>query len=105
MKKFKLKKGDVVKVITGKDRGKFGKILKLFPNEDRIIVEGVAIVKKHLKPSSQREGGIVYKEAAIHISNVSFFNEDSSTVSRVGFKFLEDGKKVRFAKKEDKIII
>lgn len=94
-----VKKGDKVMVITGKDKGKTGVILAAFPKKDRVLVEGVNIVKKHTKPNqSNPQGGIVSQEAAIHVSNVMPIDPKTGEPTRVGYKF-EDGKKIRIAKK------
>jgi large subunit ribosomal protein L24 len=94
-----VKKGDKVMVITGKDKGKTGVILVAFPKKDRVLVEGVNIVKKHTKPNQENpQGGIVSQEAAIHVSNVMLIDPKTGEPTRVGYKF-EDGKKVRVAKK------
>jgi large subunit ribosomal protein L24 len=104
MNKLKIKKGDKVKVITGKSKGKIGDVLKVFPAERKLLVSGVNLAKKHTKPSQMSEGGIVQKELPIHISNVSHIDPKSGVVTKVGFKILEDGKKVRIAKKSGEII-
>ncbi|WP_216831078.1 50S ribosomal protein L24 [Alkalihalobacterium elongatum] len=94
-----VKKGDTVKVISGKDKGKQGVILEAYPKKDRVLVEGVNIVKKHAKPSQDNpQGGIVSKEAAIHVSNVMIIDPKTGEPTRIGYK-VEDGKKVRIAKK------
>ncbi|MBD7983713.1 50S ribosomal protein L24 [Sporosarcina sp. Sa2YVA2] len=94
-----VKKGDKVMVITGKDKGKTGVILAAFPKKDRVLVEGINIVKKHTKPNQANpQGGIISQEAAIHVSNVMLIDPKSGEPTRVGFKF-EDGKKIRIAKK------
>ncbi|MGG0668483.1 50S ribosomal protein L24 [Sporosarcina koreensis] len=94
-----VKKGDKVMVITGKDKGKTGVILAAFPKKDRVLVEGVNIVKKHTKPNQANpQGGIVSQEAAIHVSNVMPIDPKTGEPTRVGYKF-EDGKKIRIAKK------
>ncbi|SIT87720.1 50S ribosomal protein L24 [Edaphobacillus lindanitolerans] len=100
-----VKKGDKVQVITGKDKGKTGVILAAFPKKDRVIVEGVNIVKKHTKPNQENpQGGIVSKEAAIHVSNVMLLDPKSGEPTRVSYKVGEDGKKVRIAKKSGEVI-
>ncbi len=104
MNKLKIKKGDKVKVITGKSKGKIGDVLKVFPAERKLLVSGVNLAKKHTKPSQTSEGGIVQKELPIHISNVSHIDPKSGVVTKIGFKILEDGKKVRVAKKSGEII-
>ena len=94
-----VKKGDKVKVITGKDKGKEGVILRVFPKENRVIVEGVNLVKKHAKPSQGNpQGGIITQEAPIHASNVMPIDPKTGEPTRVGYKIV-DGKKVRIAKK------
>ncbi len=97
--KLHVKKGDNVKVISGKDKGKEGKILEAYPKKDRVLVEGVNMVKKHAKPSQTNpQGGILNQEAPIHVSNVMVIDPKTNEPTRVGFK-VEDGKKVRIAKK------
>ncbi len=99
-----VKKGDKVQVISGKDKGKQGVILEAYPKKDRVLVEGVNIVKKHSKPSQANpQGGIITKEAPIHVSNVMPLDPKSGTPTRVGFK-VEDGKKVRVAKKSGELL-
>ena len=94
-----VKKGDTVKVISGKDKGKTGVVLTALPKKDRVLVEGVNIIKKHTKPNQANpQGGIVSQEAAIHVSNVMLLDPKSGEPTRVGYK-VEDGKKVRVAKK------
>ncbi|MED1205650.1 50S ribosomal protein L24 [Heyndrickxia acidicola] len=94
-----VKKGDKVMVITGKDKGKTGVVLAAFPKKDRVIVEGVNIVKKHSKPSQVNpQGGIINKEASIHVSNVMLLDPKSNEPTRVGYKDV-NGKKVRVAVK------
>jgi large subunit ribosomal protein L24 len=102
MAKLKLKTGDTVKVIAGDQKGKEGKITKVFIEKNRAIVEGVNMVSKHTKPSAQSpQGGIVKKEASLNISNLMLLEDGNTT--KVGYR-LEDGKKVRFSKKSDKAI-
>jgi large subunit ribosomal protein L24 len=93
----KLKKGDPVIVLSGKDKGKTGEIIKIFPDEGRAIVAGVNTVKRHTKPGPQGAGGIQEKEAPIQLSNIAYRTEEGKP-SRVGFKLLKDGKKVRVLK-------
>jgi len=103
MGKLKIKTGDTVRVITGDHKGSEGKVLSVFSDKNKAIVEGVNMIKKHMKPNAQNpQGGIVEKEAAIHISNLSIFNSKGES-SRVGYK-IEDGKKVRFTKKSNEVI-
>ena len=100
---MKIKKGDTIHVITGNDTGKSGRVIKVYPDTNRIVVEGVNRVKKHARPTQENpQGGIIEKEATIHISNVMLVAGSNPT--RVGFKFLEDGRKVKFAKKTGEII-
>jgi large subunit ribosomal protein L24 len=107
MPKLKLKKGDEVKVLTGKSKNLVGKILRVLPEEDKVVVEGANMIKKHMKPSANNpEGGIVDREAPIHISNVALVVEnkgDNVVTSKIGRK-LVDGKLKRFAKKTDNIL-
>jgi len=100
----KIRKGDIVIVITGKDKGKTGEVLTVFPKESKAKVTGIHIVKKHQKATRTSAAGIVTKEAKIHLSNLAFLADDGKA-SRVGFKFLEDGSKVRFAKRTGQIIV
>ena len=103
MVKLKIKTGDTVRVISGDHKGSEGKVLTVFTNKNKAIVEGVNIIKKHMKPNTQSpQGGIVEKEAAIQISNLSLLNNKGET-TRVGYKF-EDGKKVRYSKKSNEVI-
>lgn len=96
--KLKIKKGDSVIVNTGKDKGKKGEVLKAIPERSRLIVQGVNVVKKHQKPTQTSAGGIIEKELSIHVSNVSIADPKTGKPTRVGYKTLEGGKKVRFAK-------
>jgi large subunit ribosomal protein L24 len=103
--KFKLKKGDFVQVIKGKDKGKKGRILKIFYKENRVLVEGINFVKKHTRPKAvDRQGGIIQVEKPISISNVNFFCLKCSRPTRLGIRFLEDGSKVRYCKRCKEII-
>ncbi len=99
MLKFRIRRNDRVMVIAGKDRGKVGKVKKVLPKKARVIVEGVNIIKKHQKPTPGSQGGIVEKEAAIHISNIMLICPKCTDPVRVGYKILEDGSKVRVCKK------
>ncbi|MDE0724894.1 MAG: 50S ribosomal protein L24 [Alphaproteobacteria bacterium] len=103
-KKFKLKKGDDVVVVSGRDKGKTGSILRVLREDDRVLVDGVNMVKRHTRPSQTQAGGIVAKEAPIHISNVALADPKDGSATRVGYKFLEDGRKVRFAKQSGEVI-
>lgn len=103
--KVHVKKGDTVLVITGKDAGKKGKVLTVFPEKQRVIVEGVNVVKRHTKPNKKMpQGGIVEKEAPIASSNVMLYCTKCNKPTRVGHKFLDDGKKVRVCKKCGEVI-
>ncbi|UCD37779.1 MAG: 50S ribosomal protein L24 [Fidelibacterota bacterium] len=100
---MKIKKGDTVKVISGNYRGKTGKVLKVLTNRNRAIVEGINFVKRHSRPTqSNPQGGIIEREASIHLSNLMLVVNNTPT--RVGYRWLEDGKKVRFAKKIDETV-
>jgi len=103
-RKFRIKKGDRVVVTTGKDRGKQGEVLRVLRKEDRLLVQGVNVVKRHTRPSARHPGGIVEKEAAIHISNVAHVDPKTNEPTRVGYRFLDDGRKVRFAKRSGEVI-
>jgi len=103
-KKFKLKRGDQVVVRTGRDKGKKGSVLRVLRGDDRVLVEGVNLIKRHTKPSQRQPGGIVEREASIHISNVALVDPKEGTATRVGYRFLEDGRKVRYAKRSGEII-
>ena len=104
MHKLKIKKGDKVQVVTGKNKGKVGGVIKVMPAENRVVVSGMNLAKKHTKPSQTSEGGIIQKELPIHVSNVSHIDPKTNEITKVGYKTLEDGKKVRFAKKSGEII-
>ena len=99
-----IKKGDKVIVTTGRDKGKKGEVLKIFPKDDRALVAGVNVVKRHQRQTQTQQGGIVNKEAAIHMSNLAHVDPKSGKATRVGFKTLNDGRKVRFAKKSGEVI-
>ena len=100
---MKIKKGDTIQVITGNDTGKSGRVIKVYPDANRIIVEGVNMVKKHTRPTQENpQGGIIKKEAALHISNVMFIAGGKPT--RIGYKTLEDGRKVKYAKTTGEVI-
>ncbi len=100
----KIKKGDRVIVITGRDAGKSGEVLEVRPSEGRAVVKGINLVKRHTKQTAQNEGGIISKEAAIQLSNISFLDPKDGKPTRVGFKFLDDGRKLRFAKRSGDLI-
>ena len=104
MAKLKIKKGDRVVVLAGKDKGKKGEVLKVLPQENRVIVNGVNLIKRHQKQSAAQEGGIISKEAPIHVSNLSLEDPKDGSPTRVGYKTLDDGRKVRFAKRSGEVI-
>jgi large subunit ribosomal protein L24 len=102
--KFKIKKGDKVVVITGRDKGKTGEVLRVLRAENRVVVQGVNMVKRHTKPGAGQAGGIVEQEAALHLSNVAHIDPKSSKPTRVGYKILGDGRKVRYAKRSGEVL-
>ncbi|MBX3517905.1 MAG: 50S ribosomal protein L24 [Rhodospirillales bacterium] len=102
--KLKIRKGDRVVVITGRSKGKTGEVLKVMPKENRAVVQGVNMVKRHTRPTQMSGGGIVEKEGPIHISNLAHVDPKSGQPTRVGFKILADGRKVRFAKRSGEMI-
>lgn len=104
MAKLKIKKGDRVVVLAGKDKGKQGEVLKVLPKEERALVNGVNMIKRHQKQSASEEGGIISKEAPIHVSNLSLEDPKDGKPTRVGYKTLDDGRKVRFAKRSGEVI-
>ncbi len=97
-------KGDNVIVVSGRDKGKSGSVLRVLQDDERLIVQGVNVVKRHMRASQTQAGGIVEKEATIHVSNVSLVDPDGGEPTRVGFRFLEDGRKVRYAKRSGEIM-
>ncbi len=101
---MKIKKGDQVIVTTGRDKGKQGEVLKAMPKENKVIVQGVNMVKRHTRPSQTSAGGIISKEAAIDASNVALIDPETGKATRVAMKII-DGKKVRVAKKSGKVIV
>ncbi len=100
----KIKKGDHVIVLTGRDKGKHGEVIEVRPKESRAIVRGVNVVRKHQKQTAQKEGGIISKEAAIHLSNIALEDPKDGKPTRIGFKLLDDGRKVRVAKRSGEVI-
>ncbi len=101
---LKIKKGDHVVVITGKEKGKTGEVLKVLPEDNRAIVKGVAMVRRHQRQTASQEGGIIAKEAPIDISNLAVEDPKDGKPTRVGYKFLKDGRKVRFARRSGEVI-
>jgi large subunit ribosomal protein L24 len=104
MPKLKIKKDDEVIVISGRDKGKVGKVLRVFPIEARVIVQGVHIARRHTRPRMGDPGGIVEKELTIHVSNVAHVDPTSRKPTRVGYKTLDGGRKVRFARRSGEVI-
>jgi large subunit ribosomal protein L24 len=103
--KMKIRKGDDVIVLVGRDKGKKGSVLKVLTKERRVLVQGVNVVKRHTRPSTAQAGGIVEKELPLHVSNVAIADPRDGKPTRIGYKFLEDGKrKVRFAKRSGEVI-
>ncbi|KQU51354.1 50S ribosomal protein L24 [Bosea sp. Leaf344] len=100
----KIKKGDKVVVLAGRDKGKAGEVLQVMPKDARAVVRGVNLVKRHTKASQQSEGGIISKEATIDLSNLAVADPKDGKPTRVGFKVLDDGRKVRFAKRSGDLI-
>ena len=100
----KIKKGDAVVVITGRDKGKKGEVVRVLTTENRVVVSGVNLVKRHTKPSAASQGGILTKEAPIHVSNVALADPKSGKPTRVGFQIAKDGSKQRVAKKSGEAV-
>ena len=103
-KKFKIRKGDRVIVTTGKERGKTGEVLRVERKDDRVLVQGVNMIKRHTRPGPANPGGIIEREATLHISNVALIDPKSQEATRVGYKVLDDGRKVRFARRSGEMI-
>ncbi|MCP5364768.1 MAG: 50S ribosomal protein L24 [Hyphomicrobiales bacterium] len=101
---MKVRKGDRVIVRAGRSKGKSGEVLKVMPKEHRVLVQGVNVVKRHTRPSQMSPGGIVEKEAPIHVSNLAHEDPKTGRPTRVGFKVLDDGRKVRFAKHSGEVL-
>jgi len=104
MVKLKIKKGDNVVVISGRDKGKQGEVLRVFPAESRVIVQGVHVARRHTRQRMGDPGGIVEKELTIHVSNVAHLDPSSGKPTRVGYKMLEDGRKVRVARRSGEVL-
>ena len=100
----KIKKGDRVVVLTGRDSGRTGEVVQVMPKDEKALVRGVNMVKRHQKQSMNQEGGIISKEAPIHLSNLAIADPKDGKPTRVGFRILEDGRKVRFAKRSGDLI-
>jgi large subunit ribosomal protein L24 len=99
-----IRKGDSVTVISGSDKGKKGSVLKVFPKESRALVQGVNMVKRHQRQTQNQQAGIVTKESPIHLSNIAHTDPKSGKATRIGYKTLGDGRRVRFAKKSGEVI-
>ena len=104
MAKWKIKKGDNVVVISGRDKGKSGEVLRVLPADRRLIVQGIHIARRHTKPRMGDPGGIVDKELTIDVSNVAHIDPQSGKPTRVGYKILDDGRKVRFARRSGEVL-
>jgi large subunit ribosomal protein L24 len=102
--KMKVRKGDKVFVLAGKDKGKTGEVLRAWPKKQRVLVQRVNMVKRHMRASTAQTAGIVEKEAPIHVSNVALIDPNSDKPTRVGFKVLEGGRKVRVARRSGEVI-
>ncbi|MGU3539055.1 50S ribosomal protein L24 [Methylobacterium sp. A54F] len=100
----KIKKGDTVVVLTGRDAGRSGEVIQVLPKDEKALVRGINLVKRHQKQTQNQEGGIISKEAAIHLSNIAVADPKDGKATRVGFRILEDGRKVRFAKRSGDLI-
>jgi len=104
MPKLKIKKGDSVIVITGRDKGKTGEVLRVLPANSRVVVQGINVAKRHTRPRMGDPGGIIERELTIHVSNVAHIDPRSSKPTRIGHKRLDDGRKVRFARRSGEVI-
>lgn len=102
--KLKIRKGDRVIVIAGRSKGRIGEVLKVMPKENRALVQGVNMIKRHVRPTAREAGGIVQREAPIHVSNLAHVDPTTARPTRVGYRFLDDGRKVRFAKRSGEVI-
>jgi large subunit ribosomal protein L24 len=100
----KIKKGDKVVILAGRDKGKTGEVVRVMPKEERALVRGVNLVKRHQRQTANQEGGIISKEAPLHLSNLAYADPKDGKPTRVGFKILDDGRKVRFAKRSGDLI-
>ena len=102
--KLRIKKGDPVVVLTGRDKGKTGEVTRVLSKKNKVLVQGVSVIKRHTAPSANNPGGIIEKEKPIDISNVSLIDPKDRKPTKVGFRFLEDGRKVRYAKRSGEVI-
>ena len=102
--KFKIKRGDRVVVLAGRDKGKKGEVMRVLRQDRRAVVNGVNMIKRHTRPSTGDPGGIIQREAPLHISNLALEDPKDGRPTRVGFRFLDDGRKVRYAKRSGEVI-
>ncbi len=102
--RMKIRKGDTVVMLTGKHKGKKGEVLRSLPEKNLAVVQGINVVKRHQAPSANNPGGIVEKELPVHVSNLSHVDPKDGGATKIGYKFLDDGRKVRFAKKSGEMI-
>ena len=102
--KFKIKRGDRVVVLAGRDKGKKGEVMRVLRQDRRAVVSGVNLIKRHTRPSTGDPGGIIQREAPLHISNLALEDPKDGRPTRVGFRFLDDGRKVRYAKRSGEVI-
>jgi large subunit ribosomal protein L24 len=102
--KYKIHKGDKVIVLSGRDKGKIGEVLNMIPSQSRAVVQGVNMVKRHTAPGGMNAGGIVEKEGAVHISNLAHLDPSDDKPTRIGYRVLDDGRKVRYAKRSGEVI-
>ena len=100
----RIRKGDEVIVTSGRDKGKKGNVLKVLSGQNRVLVQGVHMVKRHQRQTQTEQGGIVEKEASIHVSNVALLDPENGEATRIGFRSLEDGRKVRYSKRSGEVI-
>ena len=100
----KIKKGDRVVVTAGRDKGKSGQVLRVYPTEDRVLISGVNLVRRHQRQTQRQQGGIISKEAPVHLSKIAHVDPKGGGPTRIGFRRLEDGRLVRFAKKSGEVI-
>ena len=103
-RKFKVKKGDKVVVLTGREKGRTGEVLRVLTKEGRVLVQGVNMVKRHRRPTAVNPGGIGEFEAPVHVSNIAVVDPKTNEATRVGFRFLDDGRKVRYAKRSGEVL-
>ncbi len=104
MVKLKIRRGDKVVVLSGRDKGKHGEVMKAFPTENKVVVQGVNMVRKHQKQTPNQQGGIIAKEAPIHVSNLAIQDPKDGAPTRIGYRILDDGRKVRYAERSGEVI-